>query len=61
MNAYYEFLFLMGKIAMVGLTVTGLWGVGLVFYDRYVNGNVDAFKPERRVGPADRRAGAAGR
>ncbi len=60
MNPYYEFLFLVGKITMVGLAVTGLSLVGRVFYDRYVNGNVDAFKPERRVGAADRRSGAVG-
>jgi hypothetical protein len=34
--------------------------VGSVFYERYVEGNVDAFKPERRVGPADGRAHLSG-
>ena len=31
----------------------------MVFHARYANGNVDAFKAERRVGRVDRRAGAA--
>lgn len=61
MNPFHEFLFLAAKLTMAGLTITTLWAVGIVFHDRYVNGNLDAFKPERRVGPADRRAGAAGR
>jgi hypothetical protein len=60
MNLYHEILFWSAKLAIAGLTCTTLWGLGLVFYDRYVNGNVDAFKPERRVGPADRRAHLSG-
>lgn len=61
MNLYYELVFLGAKIAMVCVTLSTCWGLGMVFHDRYVNGNVDAFKPERRVGLHDRRAGVAGR
>ena len=61
MNLYYEMVFLGAKISMVCVTLSTCWALGLVFHDRYVNGNVDAFKPERRMGPADRRSGVAGR
>jgi hypothetical protein len=60
MNLFYEAVFLGAKLAMVGLTLTTCWGMGMLLHERYVKGNVDAFKPERRVGPADRRAGMAG-
>jgi hypothetical protein len=56
MNLFYEVTFLGAKLAIGVLMITSLWAVGLVFHERYVRGNVDAFKPERRVGPANRRA-----
>lgn len=59
-NLYVEVLLWSARLAMVGLTLTTCWMVALLFHDRYVNGNVDAFKPERRVGPADRRARLSG-
>lgn len=61
MNLYYEVLIWGAKLTMAGLTITTLWALGIVVHDRYVNGNVDAFKPERRVGSADRRAHQPGR
>ena len=56
MNVYYEMVFWCARL-VIGLGAIGIvWAVGLVFYERYVEGNTEAFKPERRVGPADRRA-----
>lgn len=60
MNLYYQFLFWGLTLSLAGLTATVGWALALVIHDRYVNGNVDAFKPERRVGPPDRRAGLSG-
>ncbi|HEU0015600.1 MAG TPA: hypothetical protein VFQ45_18125 [Longimicrobium sp.] len=37
------------------LLLVAMWGVGSVVHERYWLGHVDAFKPERRLGPADRR------
>ncbi|HLM67601.1 MAG TPA: hypothetical protein VK358_08750 [Longimicrobium sp.] len=55
MNVYYEIVFWCAQV-VIALGIIGIvWGVGLIFYERYVEGNVDAFKPERRHGPADRR------
>lgn len=56
MNLFYELTFLSAKLVMVALVLTMIWGIVLVLRERYVHGNVDAFKPERRVGPATRRA-----
>ncbi|HEX6036599.1 hypothetical protein [Longimicrobium sp.] len=61
MNLYYEVLIWAAKLNMLGLAITTFWALGVVVHDRYVNGNVDAFKPERRMGPADRRAHQPGR
>lgn len=59
-NLYHEAVFLAAKLAMAGLTLTTCWGLGVVLHARYVKGDVDAFKPERRIGPADRRASLYG-
>lgn len=56
MNLFYELTFFLSKLAMAAMAGTTILAIGMVFYERYVEGNVDAFKPERRVGPADRRA-----
>lgn len=60
MNLFYEITILGAKLSMVGLGLTTTWALCTVLHDRYVKGNVDAFKPERRVGPTDRRAGLTG-
>jgi hypothetical protein len=56
MNLFHELTFLGAKVVMAALVLTVLWGVSLVLRERHAKGNVDAFKPERRVGRADRRA-----
>jgi hypothetical protein len=61
MNLFYQITFLAAKFVIVGMILMMLWALGMILHERYVRGNVDAFKPERRVGPADRRAHAAGR
>jgi hypothetical protein len=59
-NAFYEILFFTVRVYLVACVLLTIAVIGSVVYDRYVNGNVDAFKPERRVGPADRRARLSG-
>ena len=56
MNLFYELTFLSAKLVMVALVLTMIWGMILIRRERYVRGNLDAFKPERRVGPDNRRA-----
>jgi len=60
-NAFYEFVFLLTKVTMVLMVLGILAMLAMVLYERYVEGNEDAFKSERRTGPADRRAEAPGR
>lgn len=56
MAVYYEIVFWCARV-VIALGVVGIaWGLGLIFYERYVAGDVNAFQPERRGGPADRRA-----
>ena len=56
MNTYYEIVFWCARV-VIALGVVGIvWGLGLILYERFVEGNPDAFAPERRVGPPDRRA-----
>lgn len=59
-NELYEILFISVRIYLVVCVLLTLVLVGVVFYERYVEGNVDAFKPERRRGPSDRRAHLSG-
>lgn len=60
MNLFYEITFLGAQLVMAALVLMMIYGIGLILHERYVLGNVDAFKPERRLGPADRRAEAHG-
>lgn len=56
MAVYYEIVFWCARL-VIALGVVGIvWGLALIVYERRVQGNVHAFQPERRAGPADRRA-----
>lgn len=56
MTVYYEIVFWVARL-VIALGIVGIvWGLGLIVYERYVQGNVHAFQPERRAGPSDRRA-----
>lgn len=57
MYLYYEIVFWCARALIVLAGIMFVWTVGFLLHERYVRGNVDAFKPERRMGPADRRAG----
>jgi hypothetical protein len=56
MNEFAEVLLWCGQACLVLWAVLSVYLVGLILYERFVEGNVDAFKPERREGPPDRRA-----
>jgi hypothetical protein len=56
MNLFYEITFLVAKLTIGGLMLTTAWGIGLVLHERHAGGSAHGLKPERRVGPADRRA-----
>lgn len=55
MNLFYEITFILARLVIAGMAVTTVVVIGMMFHERYVEGNVDAFKPERRTGPDDRR------
>lgn len=56
MNAYYEIVFWCARVVIALGAIGIVWGLGLIAYERFVEGNVDEFAPERRAGPPDRRA-----
>jgi hypothetical protein len=56
MNIDHELVFWCARI-VIGLCGAGIISVmGLVLYERFVEGKVDVFEAERRTGPEDRRA-----
>lgn len=55
MNVYYEILFWCARVVIALGVIGTVWAVGLVFYERYVLGNVDAFKAELPCVPPDHR------
>ena len=61
MSLFYEIVFFGARLVIAASVPLMLWGLGLLLHERYVEGNVDAFKPERRTGPADRRVEIHGR
>lgn len=60
MTLFYDIVLFSVRVYLVLCVLYLVCAVGAILYDRYVSGNVDAFKPQRRVGPADRRAGVPG-
>lgn len=55
-NEYYELLFWCARAYIVLCAVFSVYLVGFILYERYVEGNVDAFKPDPRYLPFDRRS-----
>lgn len=55
MSNYLEVVLTAGWIGVVALALVSAFGVAGMLYERYWLGNVNAFKPERRLIPRDRR------
>lgn len=56
MTEYYETLLWCAQAYLVLCGATMVFAVGSILYERFVEGNVDVFKPERREGQRDWRA-----